>query len=177
MAWERIFYGVPSKFLNKNEEPFKSLLERTYENELKIISKDVNYVSYEIEFEGTIISDKNRKEIKLNIFDETDYSIANIPPTKDQFSYDEELMLEANIDIQVEHSENLNNHKSNFVEFISRNLSSKTDEANLRIAFEATNYLNKGEEKFKVNLMKNADLTSSIIVKYFFKFDKHRIFH
>ena len=123
------------------------------------------------------IRDKNRKEIKLNIFDETDYSIVNIPPTKDQFSYDEELMIEANInqnlwsiDIQIEHSENSSNHKSNLIEFISRNLSSKTDEANLRLAFESTNYLNKGEEKFKVNLMKNADLTSSIIVKSFGRF-------
>ena len=230
-----------SKYIDKNEEPFKSLLERAYENELKIyiefsynqhlrsdigysvvhefapkiitriinnLSKDanglnlyviriiVNYVyhvklsevdkklglmpiidPYEIEFEETIISDKNRKVIRLNMFDETDYSVVNIPSTKEQFSYDEELMLEVSInqkiwriDIQIEHSENLSNHKSNLVEFISRNLSSKTDEANLRLAFESTNYLNKGEEKFKVNLMKNADLTSSIIVNSFGSF-------
>lgn len=224
--------------IDKNEEPFKTLLNQKFDNELKIyvefsynnklrsdiayssvhefapkiisriineLSKDANGLNmyivrvivdyvyhaklseenktlglmpisnpYELELKETIIKGNDGKDIKMYLFDETDYSIVNIPSTVSPFSYDEELMLEliANgnkwkVDIQIEHSEGLEKHKSNFVEFISRNLSQKTDEHNLRIAFEATNYLKSGQKKFNIKLMEKSDLSSSIIVNSF----------
>ena len=54
------------------------------------------------------------------------YPSVKIPETVSGFSYDEQLFITRNsshYSIQIEHSEDGSDHKSNMIEFIGRNLS------------------------------------------------------
>ena len=85
---------------------------------------------YEIIPEQTITTVSAYKSIidnvKIYYYDECSYPSVKIPETVSGFSYDEQLFITRNsihYSIQIEHSEDGSDHKSNMIEFIGRNLS------------------------------------------------------
>lgn len=66
------------------------------------------------------------ENVKIYYYDGCSYPSVKIPETVSGFSYDEQLFITRNsshYNIQIEHSEDGSDHKSNMVEFIGRNLS------------------------------------------------------
>ena len=108
---------------------------------------------------------------KVFIFDNSGYSIVQIPNTSSEFSYDEQLFVnynENNYSIQIEHSENGSTHKSNIVEFLGRTLSPIATIDEIRTVFNKTAYLNKKVKRLRFKL-ENAsdDISNSVIYKSF----------
>lgn len=112
------------------------------------------------------------RRIFISIFDECNFNVVQIPKTSSEFSYDEQLFLlinGINYSIQIEHSENGIEHKSNFVEFLGRNLSSYLTVDEIRDFFSHnTHYMNADNQTF--NWLYNeegADINNSVIVNSF----------
>ena len=117
------------------------------------------------------------------IYDQCQYDFAKIPDTQDDFSYDEQIFLNYNkvhYSIQIEHSEELMNHKCNFLEFIGRTFRPICEENDIKLILaQNTKYLGnisqsdistvKWDEKFIQWKPKTTgmDIKSSIIYKSF----------
>lgn len=83
----------------------------------------------------------------------------NIPKTEEYFKMDEFLLIQTdkyNFYVQIEHSENMENHKSNIVEFIMRigNIF-KLKNATIHKFIQKFGYEVDGNNKFNFHLMKN----------------------
>lgn len=110
--------------------------------------------------------------MKLYIYDDTGYSIVQVPPTNEKISNDEQIYVHAygNIySIQIEHSESGGDHKSNFVEFLGRTLSRSMDIKRMRkIIKKYTKYLEGIHEKFQWKPKgQNVDLKTTRIYNAF----------
>ena len=120
---------------------------------------------------------------KFFIYDNSGYSIVQIPKTSSAFSYDEQLFINyenENYSIQIEHSEDGSSHKSNIVEFLARNLLTTTNSIkDIRTVFSGTNYLSKDRHRFRYHTKEHSDdITNSVIYKSFgskarLLFEKH----
>lgn len=117
----------------------------------------------------TIIDD-----VKIYYYDECSYPFVKIPETVSEFSYDEQLFITRNSNhysIQIEHSEDGSDHKSNMVEFIGRNLSQLISLDEMR-TFLKKNMLEiiDEENRFKWNYCRNQKqikIQESVIYKSF----------
>lgn len=113
------------------------------------INMNENRITKPIDLSNIIrnIKQYSTSNFVVNCYDECEFDKVVIPETKKEFSYDEEILLEIDkpnikIEIQIEHSEGGKSHKSNFVEFIGRNISNKVNNENeiIDIFEKVTNY-------------------------------------
>lgn len=112
--------------------------------------------------------------VKIYYYDECSYPFVKIPETVSEFSYDEQLFITRNSNhysIQIEHSEDCSDHKSNMVEFIGRNLSQLISLDEMR-TFLKKNMLEiiDEENRFKWNYCRNQKqikIQESVIYKAF----------
>lgn len=102
-------------------------LEQAKDNQKQLVIPSNDYdlfPEYEI---STIPAYKSLiDKVMVYYYDECLYPLVKIPETTSEFSYDEQLFItrESNYySIQIEHSENGSDHKSNMIEFLGRNLS------------------------------------------------------
>lgn len=80
----------------------------------------------------------------VNIYDETSYSMVMAPSTTENFKADEQIFIatkDIHYSIQIEHSEDGSDHKSNFIEFLGRTLSSYLDLQGMTKVLNETNYM------------------------------------
>lgn len=80
----------------------------------------------------------------VNIYDETSYSMVMAPSTTENFKADEQIFIstkDIHYSIQIEHSEDGSDHKSNFIEFLGRTLSSYLDLKGMTKVLNGTNYM------------------------------------
>lgn len=113
---------------------------------------------------------------KVNIYyyDECSYPFIQIPETVSEFSYDEQIFIirsSSHYSIQIEHSEDGPDHKSNMVEFIGRNLSKlvSLDEMKTFLKKITPEVLNENNH-FKWSYCKNQkqiEIKNSVIYKAF----------
>lgn len=132
-----------------------------------------------------LIDNKNRvsrNRCTLIVYDEAQYNKIKIPNST-EFYYDEEIViLDSNgksYEIQIEHSENEGNHKSNMVEFIARNVSefSETNQDMLdflKLTSYRYSYFNNKTGKYDIN-PRNVDETSDSYKKCNIKFDHNSV--
>lgn len=105
--------------------------------------KDIRYPSMP-DHQNNITINLKYNNLHVDIYDECLYNDIMIPPTKESFSYDEQLYFTLNenkYSVQIEHSENGEGHKSNFVEFLARNLVPILKLEDLKRVFALTSYL------------------------------------
>ena len=162
---EQIIYFV--RLAYKNENVDKAIDD---------VIKDVT--SYRPELK----KDLTKNSIIIIGKDYVGYSNVVIPNTSTEFSYDEDIMLEIKkddreyfVDIQIEHSEGNGSHKSNLVEFISRNIVPYIDSADeIRKCFsKLTKYIPKKYDnttKFIYTKKGDSDLNKRIIYRSFGEF-------
>ena len=113
-------------------------------------------------------------------FDKSNFNTVVVPATKSEFSYDEEinLYIEKNgrryvIDLQIEHSEGEESHKSNLVEFIGRNVSQyASSPEDIRRCFRKLTNYNFKNNCFVCSLSSKKSISESTIYKSFGRFAK-----
>lgn len=111
------------------------------------------------------------RTVIIDVFDECKYETVEIPKTSSEFSYDEQLFLLIdgyNYNVQIEHSENGSKHKSNFVEFLARNIINTIPFVDVIELFKnRTRYLDE-HNHFKWEFNEDgAQLENSVIYKAF----------
>lgn len=128
-----------------------------------LMLEDINHV----DFQGneTVVAE-------YFIYDQTNYSVVQVPPTDEKISNDEQIFIQTYdtiYNIQIEHSESGSDHKSNFIEFIGRTLSRITDVDTMReILRNHTKYLSINQSKLQWEPKgKNVNLKSTRIYKAF----------
>lgn len=92
------------------------------------------------------IDGKHRTNV--TIYDETEYSVVMAPNTTENFKADEQIFISTkdfHYSIQIEHSEDGSDHKSNFIEFIGRTLSPYIDLQGMIKVLSKTNYIKEGK--------------------------------
>ena len=117
--------------------------------------------------------------VKIYYYDECSYPSIKIPETTSEFSYDEQLFITRNsihYSIQIEHSEDGSDHKSNMVEFIGRNLSQliSLDEMQMFLKMNMHEIIDE-ENRFKWNYCRNQKqikIQESVIYKAFHDMSK-----
>jgi len=124
----------------------KPLFMACYRFQLEV-DKKIQYPSMP-NHQNNITINLNYNSLHVDIYDECLYKDIMIPPTKESFSYDEQLYFTLNknkYSVQIEHSENGEGHKSNFVEFLARNLVPILKLEDLKRVFARTSYLGEND--------------------------------
>lgn len=124
----------------------KPLFIACYRFQLEV-NKEIRYPSMP-NHQNNITINLNYNSLHVDIYDECLYKDIMIPPTKESFSYDEQLYFTLNknkYSVQIEHSENEEGHKSNFVEFLARNLVPILKLEDLKRVFARTSYLGEND--------------------------------
>lgn len=100
--------------------------ENIHPQRVYVLRYVINDNSETLNYNNVKFKNKNISYITINYYDEdvdNKFDTINIPSTKEYFKMDEFLLINTdkfNFHIQIEHSENMEKHKSNLVEFILR---------------------------------------------------------